>query len=145
MTKGISASGKDTWAKKEMDRHPGRYKRVNKDLLREMLDIGSYSRENEEFIKKVRDLIVTKALREGFDVIVSDTNLNEIHYETMCKIASEIKNVSVREIFFDISLEEALKRNKERPGDLPDEAIIRQYKTYIEGKGNMKVRRDYFE
>lgn len=144
MTKGISASGKDTWARKQMTDSPGCYKRVNKDLLREMLDIGSYSRESEEFIRSIRDIIVEKCLREGFDVIVSDTNLSSGHYEAMCEIARKVGDVSVQEIYFDVSLEEALRRNQERPGDLPDEAITGQYKRYIEGKKRITARRDYY-
>jgi len=36
--KGLPGSGKTTWAKEQIAKSPGNYKRINKDDLREMLD-----------------------------------------------------------------------------------------------------------
>ena len=50
MTKGLPASGKSTWAKLEVARSKGKTKRINKDDLRDMIDAGTWSKENEKNI-----------------------------------------------------------------------------------------------
>ena len=74
LTLGLPASGKSTWAKDQLQKYPGKYKRVNKDSLRDLLDNGSFNIENETFIEEVRDFIVQKAVVNGFDVIIDDTS-----------------------------------------------------------------------
>ena len=75
MLKGLPASGKSTWAKAKMAEHPGSCKRVNKDDLRAMLDLGKWSQDNEKFVLSVSRSIVDGALGHGKHVIVDDTNL----------------------------------------------------------------------
>lgn len=38
--KGLPGSGKSTWAKEQLEKYPGRYKRICKDDLRAMLASG---------------------------------------------------------------------------------------------------------
>lgn len=59
--KGIPASGKSTWARQMLDEHPGMYKRINKDDLRAMLDNSYWSKGNEAFVLKVRDILIIEA------------------------------------------------------------------------------------
>ena len=46
--RGLPGSGKSTYCKELQAKNPGKYKRVNRDLLREMLDCGVWSKENEK-------------------------------------------------------------------------------------------------
>ena len=137
VTYGIPASGKDTWANMEMLRNPGKYKKVNKDLLRLMLDNDKFDFQNEKFILKMRDTIVESSLRQGFDVIVCDTNfpVGGKHFKRMCEIAQKVGNVRVIEKFFDVSLKEALARdgNPDRKSVGPD-VITNMYNKHIKNK-----------
>ena len=51
--RGLPASGKSTAARKMLDENPGKYKRINKDDLRAMLDNSHFSRGNEKFVLKL--------------------------------------------------------------------------------------------
>lgn len=144
LTVGIPASGKSTWAVQEMTKHPDRYKRVNKDLLRAMFDNGQWSLAREKFLLDVRDYAVQKALLKGYDVIVDDTNFSEHHWESMCRIAKRVGDVTVVEKFFDISLKEALRRNVLRAERVPDDVIIRMYDKHVKN-GRPKCRIEYFD
>jgi predicted kinase len=124
---GIPASGKSTWAENQIKLQPGKFKRVNKDLLREMLDAGEFSKENEKFVVNMEDKIIRDALLRGYDVIVDNTNLNKDHYKRVCNIAREVGNVEVTHRHFMCSLEEALQRNKGRFRAVPDEVITKMF------------------
>lgn len=134
---GLPASGKDTWAKEQMLKYPGRYKRINKDLLRLMLDINKFDYQNEKFILDTRDKIAESALNKGYDLIISDTNFpaGGKHFKRMCEIAQKVGNVRVIEKFFDISLKDALARdgNSDRKSVGPD-VIKTMYDKYIKNK-----------
>jgi predicted kinase len=134
---GIPGSGKDTWAKEQIQKYPGKYKRINKDLLRLMLDNDKFDFQNEKFVLKMRDTIVESSLRQGFDAIVCDTNfpVGGKHFKRMCEIAQKVGNVRVIEKFFDISLKEALSRdgNPDRKSVGPD-VIKNMYDKHIKNK-----------
>ena len=55
LTRGLPASGKSSWAKEFVKNSNGKAKRINKDLLREMIDSSVYSKPNEKFILEIRD------------------------------------------------------------------------------------------
>lgn len=145
MTKGIPASGKSTWAKEEMRKNPKRFKRINKDLLRAMLDGDSWSPAQERFMLDIRDYAVQKSLLRDFDVIVDDTNLSDKHWDSMCRIAKRIGDVMVVEKYFDIDLEEALRRNEGRTGSekVPESVIHDMHRKYIKGK-RLTCRTQYY-
>ena len=134
---GLPASGKDTWAKEQMLKYPGKYKRVNKDLLRLMLDNDKFDYQNEKFILSMRDRITESALNRGFDVIVSDTNFpaGGKHFLRMCEIAQKVGNVRVIEKFFDVSLKEALERNNnDDRTPVPEDVIKNMFDKHIKNK-----------
>lgn len=134
MTKGLPASGKTTWAKELLKKEPGKWKRVNKDDLRAMLDNGQWSKANEKFIVSSRDTLIHIALNDGYSVIVDDTNLYPSHELDLKKLAEdhavafEIKN------FSDVSLSECLRRDKVRANSVGDKVIMRMYNQYLKPK-----------
>lgn len=134
---GCPASGKSTWAKSEMLRNPGKYKRVNKDLLRLMLDDDRFDYQNEKFILKIRDRITESALNAGSDIIIDDTNfpVGGKHFKRMCEIAQKVGNVRVIEKYFDVSLKEALSRNNNSDRKaVPEDVIKTMYDKHIKNK-----------
>lgn len=75
--KGLPGSGKSTVAKKSIAENPETYKRINRDDLRAMFDNGTTTNSNEKFVKKVRDVLIVKALEEGKSLVIDKTNLSE--------------------------------------------------------------------
>lgn len=136
ITYGIPASGKDTWALEQMRKYPNKYKRITKDLLREMIDGTSHSFENEKFILNIRDKIIEKALRDGKSVIVSDTNFpfGGKHFQRICEIAQLVGDVQVIEKFFDVDVKECIKRNSLRDRKVPEDVIHNMFNKHIKGK-----------
>jgi hypothetical protein len=148
LTVGLQGSGKDFWAKKMIDDNPGVYKRVNKDLLREMLDNSHWSKKNEEFVKKVRDFIVELSLKDGHNVIVSDTNFDPSHkermeqiswqlgklmgydYQTEDTIRDPIADIEIKD-FTDVPLTECIRRDALRPNSVGKKVILDTYKRYL--------------
>lgn len=144
LCKGIQASGKTTWALDQMKKHPGKYKRSNRDSLRAMIDNKKYSPENEKFITNLRDTIVERSLMLNYDVIIDDTNFHEENWESMCIIAKRVGNVRVMEKYFPIDLKTALKRNSQRPEPIPESSLINFYSKYIKNKRVIE-RDEFFE
>jgi predicted kinase len=137
LTYGIPASGKSTWAIEMVRKHPDQYKRVSKDALRAMLDNDVFTLENEKFTLAIRDKIVEKALRDGWDVIVDDTNfpVGGKHFMRMCEIAQKVGDIQVIEKYFEIpSLKEALERNSKRDKKVPEAVICNMYEKHIKNK-----------
>lgn len=112
--KGFPASGKSTFAKKQVQNGKGRVKRINKDDLRAMLDNSVYSWDAEKFVLKLRDQIILHALFGGYDVIVDDTNLHPKHEHHIRSLVGS--SVVVEVIFFDVDIEECIKRDAQRSG-----------------------------
>jgi predicted kinase len=121
--KGLPGSGKSTWARDLIAREPERYKRINKDDLRAMLDGGRWSETSEKFIVRARDVLLDAALSAGRSVIIDDTNLEPAHEARIRHIAAGRAQVEVR--FFDVPLEECIRRDSLRPQPV-GESVIRQ-------------------
>jgi predicted kinase len=141
--KGIVASGKTTWALEQLKRYPDKYKRINRDDLRAMLDRGRYNIDNEKFIYSIKKYIIEKSLRNNFDVIVDDTNLKEKDWMITCEIAEKIGDVRVMEKYFPVTLKEAIERNNQRDGNIPSHIVVTYYNKYIKNK-KIEVRDNYF-
>lgn len=138
-TVGLPASGKSTWAKEQVKSTPGRYKRINKDDLREMLDVSVWSKENEKFVLNVRNYAIEQALSQGYDVIVDDTNFADSHVDTFNEIAKKCStfNTSVKvekQDFTHVPLEECIKRDKSREKSVGEKVIRGMYNQYLKKK-----------
>lgn len=131
--KGIPASGKSTYAKQLVKDNPGMYKRVNRDDLRMMLDGYQFSKSNEKFVKKLRDFIIEEGLMRGKHIIVDDTNLSESNIDGIREIAKAHTEktghpVRIEEKLFEISAEEAIKRDSKRENPVGEKVIKRMDK-----------------
>jgi len=130
LTVGVPGSGKDTWAEQEMSVHPGKYKRINRDFLRKMLDDERFTTGNELFINVVRDRAVEYALNRGYDLIISDTNLKPKTFNSMVDIARRIGNVRVYEKKFDVPVDVCKERNRNRERVVPEHVIDRMFANF---------------
>jgi predicted kinase len=140
MLKGLQASGKSTYAKQlvlESQEHKRKWKRVNKDDLRAMIDNYRWSKSNEKFIVQLRDNIVEAALLADFNVVVDDTNFELRHEEALRKIAEKVEEaIAPRKIafetkFFEVSLQEAIRRDLGRVGSVGETVIRATYNKYL--------------
>lgn len=136
--KGIPASGKSTYAKQLVKENPEKYKRVNRDDLRWMLDEYHFSKDNEKFVKKLRDIIIMEALQAGKSVIVDDTNISQRHHQRINDLAREFfkktgNKVEVEVKEFEISLEEAVARDEKRENPVGKRVITKMHEQ-LSGK-----------
>lgn len=133
---GLPGSGKSTLAKAHVRKHAN-YKRVNKDELRFMIhdeDFSSFDRQKEKFVLSCRDHMIRQALKDGYSVVVDDTNIEEKHYRRVCEIAETFAldrgvTVTVEVRIIDTPLEECLRRNTLREGKtrIPEDVIRKMH------------------
>jgi predicted kinase len=148
MTKGLPASGKSTWAKtfiaERTTDYGEKWKRINKDDLRAMLDNGAWSRENEEFILESRDMLITTAMLHKFNVIVDDTNLVPKHEQSLKDqvrlISGNDEKIGISEPvdvkfevkdFTDVPLETCIYRDSQRANAVGKKVIMQMYNQYL--------------
>ena len=128
---GLPASGKSSAACEWIDKNPGKYKRVNKDLLRKMLDNSHYTKDNEKFVLHLQDMIILEALKEGKHVIVDNTNLLPAHIERIKQLVKEIAEVCIDDSFLQVPVEECIKRDLQRLDSVGKDVIMQMYNKYL--------------
>jgi len=134
--RGVPASGKSTWAKKVLENDPT-YRRVNRDSIRFMTDGKYWNPDNERLVSDIMNAAIKSALKRGFNVIVDNTNLSAKYLKGLHKIAKEVGDVEVSEKYFEISLEEALKRDANRERKVGEKVLTDFYNKYI--NKNLKI------
>lgn len=142
MLRGIPASGKSTWTKQFLAENP-QFKRVNKDSLRRMLIGDNWDVGIEKIVHQLQEQAIETLLGRGKSVLLDNTHLKEKYFTEICEIAKRIGNVTVSEKWFDIPLDECLKRNSTRIGvERVPEDIVRKMYASIEDVS--KVERTIF-
>lgn len=134
--RGLPASGKSSFAKQLVDDSPGKYKRLNKDELRAMLDNNYHTKANEKFVERVRDLMLIEALRDGKHVVIDDTNLSDRPVDRIKQLVykySKDTGEQVRVEIKDITtpVEECIERDATREKTVGREVIMKMYKQHI--------------
>jgi predicted kinase len=127
MTLGLSASGKSTWARRQLELQPDSWKVVCRDDLRRMLDGDVWSHDNEKFVLAARDLLIEAALAAGMSVVVADTNIATMHERTLRRLAAGRADFTVVD-FTAVSAQECIDRDKDRVASVGEEVINRQAK-----------------
>jgi len=132
LTQGIQGSGKSTWVTEFLKTNKT-YKRVNRDAIRHMID--DYSYKSEKLVQKIWGENVKTILRDGHNLVIDEMNLNP---KTLKKNIEFIKTISPKvdiEIKrFDVSLDDAIERDKRRPFSVGERVIRNTYKKYIANK-----------
>lgn len=124
--RALPAAGKSTFARSLLVKEPNRWKRINRDDIRAMLDVGPWSTESEQFVVSLQRHAITSAFKAGYDVIVDDTNIVVSTVNKLHQLAESVGDVKVIEKVFNVSVEECLRRNALREGRarVPDSVII---------------------
>lgn len=130
--KGLPASGKSTWAKQKVKEGQGKWKRINKDDLRSMIDAGEYSDKNEKMVLRIRNDLLMRFLHEGCNVIIDDTNLNPKHEEEVRKLVENTygQDVEIEIKEFDTDIETCIKRDKNRENPVGEKVIRRMARQW---------------
>lgn len=132
---GLPASGKSTEAKKIVVKD-GNTVRINKDDLRTMLIGGHWTQSREKNIVAARDALLQSFMNRGLNIIVDDTNLNPTHTKRMKDLVNAHNKTSthtytIDEKFFDVDVEEAVKRDLARPASVGRDVIEDMYYKWI--------------
>ncbi|PZO60710.1 MAG: polynucleotide kinase [Phormidesmis priestleyi] len=131
MTVGLPASGKSTWAKALVLKEAGRWVRVNKDSLREMCHSSKFSKSNEKFVVRLRNLIILEALADGKNVIVDDTNLHPKHIRAVTELVKGEAVVEINDSFLSVPVETCIRRDLGRVASVGKDVIMQMYKEFI--------------
>lgn len=111
VTQGVPASGKSTWAKNFV-RGKADWVIVNRDSIRE--STGEYwVPSRESYISDLEGYAVVSAISHDLNVIIDATNLNPKTFKKWKGLAEKL-GCEFEVKTFDISYEEALKRDTER-------------------------------
>ncbi len=142
VTIGISASGKSTWAAEYIKRNPGTVE-INRDSFRGMIMVESglepvwrnwkWKREGE-VTRRVEEKL--KACAEnGLDIIISDTNLQkDRRVQLMNRLRDMGYDVSTK--VFEITYDEAVRRDNERHNGVGAAVIQKQWQQYLDEFGD---------
>jgi tRNA uridine 5-carbamoylmethylation protein Kti12 len=128
---GLPASGKSTWARAQLERSPDRYKRVNRDELRVMIDNGKWSRSRERLIKLAEQNLAELFFTQGYTVIVDDCNLAPSARTMWSELARKLVAELEVQDFTDVPLQTCLERDRERPNSVGERVIRRMYRDYL--------------
>lgn len=144
--KGIPGSGKSHAAKELLKKEPGRWKRVNRDDFRSMLDDGAMGDGNEDLITKLQEQAIRASIAAGFDVIVDNTHLKPWGIKRIHGIAESIGDVNVLEKAFNVPLEECVRRNALRQGSahVPEQRLREMHKGAGLDKKNLRDAETYY-
>lgn len=130
---GPPCSGKSTWSKNKLKQNSNCV-RFNRDDLRIMLsNTMTPDKIVENTITKMINNGIKNAIEEGKDVIIDQTNCKSKYIDNFIEEFGYITDI--QPVYFDISLEELLKRNQLRSLEtkmlpIPENIIINMYKNY---------------
>jgi predicted kinase len=127
LTKGLPASGKTTWAKEYIQKHP-ETANLCKDDLR--LQLGNTNKREKRIIK-VRDLLTEYYFSQSYSVIWSDTNLNPVHLRRATELAAQHQAQLTIQDFTNVELAECIRRDLIRPNSVGQQAIEEMYYDYL--------------
>ena len=133
LLKGLPASGKSTYSKQFCKENP-EYIRLNKDDIREFFGNPPFSSSFEKSVLTVQKTLGETAVKLGKSLIIDDTNFAEKHYMYWSSLARD--NSYEFEIkFFDVPVEECIRRDKEREKSVGEMVIRSMYNKYLKEKG----------
>lgn len=146
LTRGLPGSGKSSWAKEFVLQHPNEYKRVNMDDMRVMLDNKLVvSKDAEKFMKRMRDILIIEALKDDKNVISDNTHLSPKSVEHIKQLVHKFNkdnndNVEVEVKFFDVPVEECIKRDLKRANSVGEKVIREMYEQFLEPKSEPLIQ-----
>lgn len=133
--KGLPASGKSTAAEELVQKYNA--VRLNKDLLRTMMNFDHFTGTNERRVHNASQTLAREFLKMGTNVIIDDTNLNPNTVDAWKRIAAETGAKIEYVDFTDVDVETCIERDKVREKKVGKHVIQRmalQYLDYWKGE-----------
>ena len=135
ITQGIPASGKSTWAeeyaKEQFNKTGTIYNIIERDEIRKVLfcqsrDLNTYkfSKEKENKVTEYQYNLIRESFKQGDNVIIADTNLNQKTVDKLLELADEFSADYTFKVF-ETPLHECIKRNQKREYFVPESVLIR--------------------
>jgi len=114
LTTGLPGSGKSTWARQHAEQFDGEMVLTSRDDIRQMLGFGAVgTKDQENFVSKIQDGIITRAVKEGKSIIVHDTNLNKKSPTRIKKLFDGDVEFHVAD-FTDVPVDVCIERDAQR-------------------------------
>lgn len=127
---GVPASGKSTWSKNFLRKNPN-YVRINRDDFRFMLRNQPMTEPKiEDLITALFNQAIDAALEKKLNIILDNTNVKKRYIDGF--IAYVEHRANIKFMVFDISLDKAIERDKNREKSVGEEVIKKMYKDYKE-------------
>lgn len=136
LLKGLPGSGKSVFGN-TLALTP-KWKRINKDDLRAMIDHNTWTGKNEKEIVRVRNVLLREFMDRGYHVIIDDTNLNPLHEKSIQAIIDEFNEqyeniqyvLQIEEYKTDVSI--CVKNDLQRENSVGSDVIYSMYNTYYD-------------
>lgn len=139
--RGISNSGKSTWAEKQKDyfiisRDKIREDILGKERLQQYFNYGQ-DIQIEQLVTEIQEKEIARHLIKNHKIIIDNTNLKKKYIQDYINVILDIKenldDVEIKTFYIDI--DEALKRNLNREEKFISEKVIRkQYEQFLSYK-----------
>ena len=134
---GIPASGKSSWTIKYLKENPS-WISISRDSFRFMLrNEPILDPKGEKFVTEMVEQAIVRAIKVKYNVIVDQTNVNLKYLNKMVEFCEKLGDVEFK--IFDITLEVAIERDKNRERSVGEEVIRRMYENFQ----NMKKNYDF--
>ena len=147
ITVGVSASGKSTYAE-EMAKNPD-WMEINRDNIRKEIWAKQHPGEpfvwfkwkwkNENLVTARQSEMVGYAVKNKKNIIISDTNLNENVRTNLFIVLTEL-GYGVELKLFEVSFEEALRRDTTRENGVGLSVIAKQFEQWHSQFGDAEVK-----
>jgi predicted kinase len=139
ITVGLQASGKTSWAVNKVNGGNGEIVNINKDDLRLMLHNNHHSKGRESLVIKMQEAMISAALDDNKNVIISDTNLNPVHIDRIKYKFGDKAEIVVEDSFLKVSLEDCISRDKNRLKSVGEKVIRDTYNRWIKKEENPEM------
>lgn len=95
--RGMPGAGKSTRTRYLLTEHVGKWKAINKDTLRAMLDNSDWGPHNEFLLNGLVPKIARHYLRAGFNVLSDNMNLDREHVKSAIKLCQKLNEEAEKE------------------------------------------------
>lgn len=130
MTIAIPGAGKSTWSK-EFVRKNNNYVRVCRDDYRLMLSQSQMlDPKGEKLVTNLVQNAIASAANAKYNVIVDQTNVNIKHLNPLIDFCQNYGDVEFK--IFDVPLEVAIERDKNREAKVGEDVVRKMYKNYLD-------------
>lgn len=135
VTRGLPASGKTTWTREYVAEDPGNRVAASRDGFRALLTADPSSPHGvvEDEVTQIQRAAVEGLLKSGKTVVIDDTNLPFGRVRDWATVADNLGVPFEVKDFTDVSLEECLRRNRDRVRIVPERVIRDMHQRYIKG------------